>query len=334
MPRTYPRATLALALLLASPACASSTDDVGDAGLAVPTIVFPDAGADALPTLMFPSPLDAGNGAFDAAVSPSMPDAALAPGTEAAAPGPTGSPGNLTPGTTTVAIEAAGMSRTFYLHVPAAASAGQVPLVLALHGNGDTAANFVTSLGLDTLSEQEGFVLAAPQGITRDVDVYEGGQVVTTVPQVDWDPYDSVQADGTVTSANNIDIPLLDAIRGQLVASRSIDVHHVVVYGYSQGGYMSLRYGMSDAADLACAAVLAAASPLSGTMLIEQAARTIPVVLQVGSLDDAYSNAEATVQELEANGNPTQWNPIAGGAHVPPPGDPLAPLAWCLPQSL
>ena len=46
-------------------------------------------------------------------------------------------------------------------------------------------------------------------------------------PGVDWDPYRTV-------AGGNIDLPLLDAIRTQLVASGSIDTKKLVVFGYSQ----------------------------------------------------------------------------------------------------
>src|SRR5262249_1990826 len=49
----------------------------------------------------------------------------------------------LTPGDSTLTITAAGKQRSVLLHVPGAVSSGKVPLVIALHGNGDTNANFV-----------------------------------------------------------------------------------------------------------------------------------------------------------------------------------------------
>jgi polyhydroxybutyrate depolymerase len=243
-------------------------------------------------------------------------------------------PGNLQPGTSTLMIQAAGLSRTVYLHVPQAVTGGQVPLVLALHGDGDTAQNFVTATGLVADADAEGFVLAAPQGMTRDVDVHEAGMVVQTIPQIDWDPYNAIQADGSFTSQYNDDMPLLDMLRQQLVASGSIDVHKIIVYGYSQGGYMSFRYGMSDAADIGCAAVIAAAHPAPGTRLVETAARKVPVVLQIGTADPAYGNAQQTAQELMTNGNLVQLNTIQAAGHVPVPGDPKVPLDWCLQHAL
>ncbi len=314
---------MVLALVLV--ACGTSPSqwgDVGDGG----KVQGGDGGS---------SSSSSGGPAFDASASSSggSSSGGSSSGSSGSSSSSGGSPGTLAPGTSTLTIAAAGVSRTVYLHVPTAVTAGPVPLVIALHGDGDTATNFVTTTGLAADADAEGFVLAAPQGITRDVPVYDNGSVVQTVPQVDWDPYNSIQSTGAITADHNEDVPLLDAIRQQLVASGSIDVHHLVVYGYSQGGYLSFRYGMSDAVDLACAAVLAAAHPLPGTTLVEQAARKIPVVIQIGTADPAYTNAQQTVQELQTNGNVVQFNAISGAGHVPPPGDPKVPLDWCLAQS-
>jgi poly(3-hydroxybutyrate) depolymerase len=240
--------------------------------------------------------------------------------------------GALAVGTSTLTLPIAGLSRKVTLHVPVAS--GPVPLVIALHGDGDVVSNFLAASGLLADSDSEGFVLAAPQGITRDVGIYEAGQVVQTVPQVDWDPYNSLQGDGTIVGDHNDDLPLLEAIRQELVASGSVDAKRVVVYGYSQGGYLAMRYGMSDAASVACAAVLAAATPLPGTKLIEQASRKTPVFLQIGTADGAYTPAQQTAQELQTNGNPVQLVAVQGAGHVPIPGDPRVPLDWCLQHPL
>ncbi len=322
MLRSLPLTALALLAVACSSSASGQGGDGGAAGDGGNPFGNPpaDAGADA------PGPPNDGAVLLDAARDTA--------GSDTASPSDGAPPGSLQPGTSTLTIPAAGQTRTVYLHVPQAVTQGPVPLVIALHGDGDTAQNFVTTNSLDADSDQEGFVLAAPQGITRDVDVYVNGQVAQTVPQVDWDPYNSITGSGTIVADHNIDLPLLDAIRTQLVASGSIDVKRVVVYGYSQGGYLSFRYGMSDATDEACTAVLAAATPLPGTMLIEQAARKIPVCLQIGTADPAYANAQQTVQELQQNGNPVQFNAIQGAGHVPPPGDPKVPLDYCLQHPL
>ena len=228
----------------------------------------------------------------------------------------------LKPGKTTITVKAAGKDRAVIVVVPTTIDTAKAPLVIALHGNGDTNSGFITqTTTLGALAESKGFVLAAPQGITQTVMVQ--GQ---TVPNVDWDPYRSV-AEG------NIDLPLLDAIRTQLVASTSIDTKKLVVFGYSQGGYMSFRYGMDTSATLACMGLIGAANPL-GPQLTAAAVRKIPVALQIGTLDGAIGQARSTKADLDAKGFPLDYHEIAGAGHVPVAGGVTVPLTYCLGQSL
>ena len=80
--------------------------------------------------------------------------------------------------------------------------------------------------------------------------------------------------------------------------------------------------------------MLSAAHPMPGTTLVEQASRKTPVFLQIGTGDPAYSAAQQTATELQSNGNPMQLVTVQGAGHVPPPGDPKAPLDWCLQHPL
>ncbi len=218
-------------------------------------------------------------------------------------------------------ITAAGQMRAVLVVVPAAITTQKLPLVIALHGNGDTNANFIVTSGLEADAASNGFVLAAPQGMTQTITV--GSQ---TVPDVDWDAYRTV-------AGGNIDLPLLDAIRTQLVATGSIDANKVFTYGYSQGGYLSFRYAMETAAQVSCGAVLAAANPL-GSQLVTSAARKVPIAIQIGTNDYGIANAQATKSLLEQNGFPLDYHEIQGAGHVPIPGDPAVPLTYCLGQSL
>lgn len=229
-------------------------------------------------------------------------------------------PGTLPTGTRTIKRSVAGMERSAILHVPAAAAQKQLPLVIALHGNGDTANNFVAALGLVALADSLSFILISPQGITQNLTIG------MTMIQVSWDAYRGIP-DG------NIDLPLLEALRSELTASGSVDTQHVVVFGYSQGGYMAFRYGMDAAPQLSCADVAAAANPIGAT-LIMNAKRRIPVALQIGTLDSAVGNARATRDELTRNNHPVQYNEITGAGHVPFPGPVRLGLDYCLTQTI
>ncbi|MEO6953084.1 MAG: hypothetical protein ABI321_14890 [Polyangia bacterium] len=254
-------------------------------------------------------------------------DGSVAVGQDASvtdASGPSIGNGTLTPGTTTITLMVNGMARTVLLHVPTAVVGHALPLVLALHGDGDSNTNFVTgTTQLSDASDADGFVLAAPQGITRNIVV--GTQ---TVPNVDWDAYND--------APNNIDLALLDQLRTQLVATGSIDAQNVSVYGYSQGGFLSFRYGMEASAQLSCAAVLAAGDPFGGgrPSLVTGAARKIAVSIQVGTNDSLISTAQSAKSELMGNGNPLDYHEISGAGHVPVPGDFHVPLDYCRGQHL
>lgn len=232
----------------------------------------------------------------------------------------------LTPGQSTINVTVANHARTAILYVPATATTAS-QFVLALHGNGDTAANFLATSGLKPLADADGSVLVVPQGITRDVVVPSVGQ---TIQGIDWDAYNSA-ADG------NIDLPLLDQLRTQIVATHQVDANHVFVFGYSQGGYLAFEYGMVAGASLSCSAVLAASAPFGGASndpQIAGAARKLGVVLQIGTNDSAYAQAQTTEATLQAKSFPTQLHAIAGAGHVPIPGDVAVPWAFCRSQAL
>jgi len=230
--------------------------------------------------------------------------------------------GTLSPGVTTLNMNVAGQARSVRLEVPAEVSAGPRPLLIALHGNGDSAANFVATVGLSAACASRGVVLAAPEGISQSF-TYMG----QPLNDIDWDAYRG-EAEG------NIDLPLLDALRQDLVATGSIDAAQIYLFGYSQGGYLAFRGAMDDADLLAAAAVVAACNPLPGSSLISNAARTIPVALTIGEGDWAISGARQTRDELQAAGHEVRYEEIAGAGHVPFPGDAATLLDWLLARSL
>lgn len=223
-----------------------------------------------------------------------------------------GEPGKLQAGDRSLSITAGGQARTVLLHVPAAVATQKLPLILALHGNGDQAANFIQT---STLASRTDAIVAAPQGIQRNVSV--GG---ATAPNVAWDAYNS-------GAGANIDVALLDAVRAELAASGSVDLARVVVFGYSQGGYFAWRYAKEASNDLSCAAVVAAADP-GGTP--KAFARKLPFMVQIGSGDYAIQNARSSKDALIAAGHEVEYSEIAGAGHSPFPGSKEAPLTFCL----
>lgn len=250
-------------------------------------------------------------GSADAKASSSSGASGASGGSSSGSSGAT-EPGTLQPGDRSISINAGGQTRTVVLHVPSGVATQKLPLILALHGNGDQAQNFMQT---STLSARTDAIVAAPQGIQRDVSV--GG---AAAPNVAWDAYNS-------GAGANIDVALLDTLRAELGKSGSVDPARVYVFGYSQGGYMAFRYAKEASSDLACAAVVAAADP-GGTP--KAFARKLPFVLQIGSGDYAIQNARSSKDALMAAGHEVQYNEIAGAGHSPFPGSKEAPLTFCL----
>lgn len=235
-------------------------------------------------------------------------------GSSGTAPG-----GTLEAGNTEWTLTAAGRERTVRVHVPDAIGERKLPVVIALHGNGDDAANFEATSGLLGQSDSLGFVLLVPDGIARNISV--GGQ---TAPNVPWDAYNLYD--------DNWDLQLMTALRERVQETGSILDDKVSVYGFSQGGYMAYRTAKALSNDFACAAVLAAAD--SGGYPIDFA-RKIPLSIQIGSNDYGISQARATHAALNSAGHDHEWDEVAGLGHALAPAPRrFTPLTYCLDKSL
>ncbi len=116
-----------------------------------------------------------------------------------------------------------GGDRTFYVHLPPGHStAKSVPLVIALHGNGGTAAqlNRATRYGLTRQADAHGWVLVIPQGISKSWN--------------DHRPFKE-RALGGVD-----DVGFLTQLIDYAQASYGIDPERVFILGASNGGAMAL----------------------------------------------------------------------------------------------
>jgi poly(3-hydroxybutyrate) depolymerase len=223
--------------------------------------------------------------------------------------------GSLKAGDTTIKVNVMGRERTAVLHVPNTVSSGKLPLIIALHGQNDQASIFIQTSQLIARTDA---VVVAPQGVMRTINF-----MGRTIGPTAWDNFNSV---GT----GNIDVPFLETLRKDLIASGSIEANRVSVFGYSQGGFMAYRYANESSGALACSAVIAAAD---GQGASTPFARKIPFILQVGSNDSVAAQARATRDRLLAAGHEVQYNEIAGANHSFP-GSRSAPADFCLGKQL
>lgn len=123
------------------------------------------------------------------------------------------------------AAAAGARRRRYLLHVPAHYLAGQpVPLILAFHGGGGTAAAIARSSGLSALADRRGFLVAYPQGLAQPIDRGITGWDASG-PR---DPYARGIDDGLFVSN------VLNAIQ----AGYCVDPARIAATGISNGGSM------------------------------------------------------------------------------------------------
>lgn len=149
----------------------------------------------------------------------------------------------LSVGTTTVSISSSAVARDFTVHRPnvAAPQAGY-PLVLMLHGGLGTGAQAEASYGWDTMADQQGFLVAYPDGLNR---TWNAGTCC-----------------GTSARDGVDDVAFLTAVVARITQMVSVDANRVYLTGMSNGAMMTYR--------MACETKLfAAVAPVAGTQLVD-----------------------------------------------------------------
>ena len=138
-----------------------------------------------------------------------------------------------TPGDHTLTVDTPEGQRQVLLHAPAGASKPR-PLVIALHGAGETGSDFANDTGFSRLADREGFLVAYPSA---------GG------PNSFWN------LTGQAPGAS--DVEALERSLDQLEAAGCVDRARVFVTGVSNGGGMTARLACDLSERLAGAASVA-----------------------------------------------------------------------------
>jgi len=159
-----------------------------------------------------------------------------------------------------------GLSRSYYLLVPASYDSGQpAPLVLALHGGGGDADRMCRlPAGINELAEAEGFLVACPQGVEQH-----------------WN--DGRTTDRYRAHRESIDdVGFLLALIDELAADYAVDSDRVYATGMSNGGMMSYRLACEASDRLAGVAAVIANLPVD---LDCAPSSPIPVLIMNGTED-------------------------------------------------
>lgn len=176
-------------------------------------------------------------------------------------------------------IVVGGLERSYLLHVPTSAAKAPAPLVLVFHGGGGSAPSMRRYSRFDEVADQQGFVVAYPNGIDSSWnDGRESPQIEAQAQAID-------------------DVGFIRALIRAIQARTPIDPLRIYATGISNGAMLSLRLGC-ELAD-----VLAGIAPVAGSLpepLLErcQPAHPISVLLIHGTHDDfvPYGGGEVIKQ--------------------------------------
>lgn len=172
-----------------------------------------------------PAPGGAGDAGSDAGT-----DAAIDPGADAGACGTrTGQRGK-----TSRTIEAAGLTRTYHVYLPAGDPTAPMPLVFVHHGYTMSGQQMFDLTEYAALADAEGIALAFPDGQGGPLSAEAAWQVGPDVCPTTAGPPPVAMGD---------DFALLDAITADITADQCIDRAHVYVTGFSMGGYFAHHAG-------------------------------------------------------------------------------------------
>lgn len=202
-----------------------------------------------------------------------------------------------------------GLVHAYYSYVPETYDAGaEIPLIVSLHGAGDTASNFV---GLwEMLSEENGFMVLVPEASSA-----LGSGFTWSLPG---------------------DISVIEGAITDIQRCYHTDLHRYILHGLSAGGYLGYILGLSQT-DLLFSGLVIASSDLG---LSEQYAREIglppllpsgwliPVSISHGVHDPNFPFEQDGVGSRNAlvdAGHTVYFHPFDGG-HMTDPAQALQ--AW------
>ncbi len=189
------------------------------------------------------------------------------------------SPGS---GSVVVHLTVQGHRRLVIVHVPTGYTGSRrVPLVLNLHGSGSTAAAEEAFSGMDATANEDGFIVAYPQGSITSGDGF------------DWNVPGEPLVGGAYPPKNAVnDVTFLTDLVPDLASRYCVDTSRVYATGVSGGGRMASQLGCD------APGTFAAVAPVAGLRFPDPCptTRSVPVVAFHGTADpiDPYNgNGEA-----------------------------------------
>ncbi|MBU0471623.1 MAG: poly(3-hydroxybutyrate) depolymerase [Nanoarchaeota archaeon] len=135
-------------------------------------------------------------------------------------------PESLTPGDYRFEIYHDGLVRFYLLHVPPSYTGEPASLLLALHGGGGSAQRMMEEYDLVSKADEEGFIVAFPNGASR----FKDGRLAT---------WNAGTCCGHAIESESDDVGYIQKVISDIKAMT--DVEKVYAAGFSNGGMMTYR---------------------------------------------------------------------------------------------
>lgn len=195
-------------------------------------------------------------------------------------------------------LQIGGRTRSYFVHTPPGYDGKKsLPLVLVLHGGGQSPESAEWMSGMSAKADTEHFLVAYPKGTGR----------LSRMPT-----WNSGNCCGYALENKVDDVAFLSALIDKLKQEYSVDSKRVYVTGISNGGMMSYR--------LACEAAdkIAAIAPVEGAQNIEcSPARPVSVIVFHGTADHlvAYDGGTTKFQIGPARSDNSVASAVSFWAH-------------------
>ena len=160
-------------------------------------------------------------------------------------------------------IQHNGITRNHIIFVPSGYDAGTpVPLLFVLHGFTQSSFAIMSATGFNDLAEEEGFIVAYPNGVNDG-----------------WNTNSPFPGGSTAD-----DVGYIGALRDTLISQFSIDTTRIYACGFSDGGYMSFTLACESPG---CFAAIASVAGTINTGAVGTCApQHTPGVLQIHGTSD------------------------------------------------
>jgi len=171
-------------------------------------------------------------------------------------------------------IKAEGHTWTYHLHVPLKARSASAPLVLVFHGAGGNGKDYLTKNGWVALSEKEGFLVAAPDGLPALPRLPASFRMNPRL-------WNSGQLNANMPRAKINDISFVKALLDDIAYRTSVDKNRIYATGHSNGAGMTFKIGAELSSHFAGIATVMGLNTSEGA----EPTIALPTLMLIGTRD-------------------------------------------------